>query len=76
MPNINRIDPDQAQGETDEFYTEAGRSLIMQCLSLRPDFGKLISQAANVVHFRNGFLTRREHEAIATYVSALNHCPF
>jgi hypothetical protein len=75
-PYIEWENPESATGEASEFYKQAGQSLIMRCLSVRPDFGKAISTAAKVVHFSDGSLSRRDHELIATYVSALNHCPF
>ena len=76
MPILPLISPKGATGEVAEMYREHGPAPIIQCFSLRPDFGKLIAAAADVVHFKDGFLTRRDHEAIATYVSGLNHCPF
>jgi len=30
----------------------------------------------DVAHFRDGFLTRRQKEMIATYASALNQCAY
>ena len=76
MPYLNWIEPDAATGEAAEFYQMASQAPIMRCLSLRPDFGKRIAQAADLVHFSDGFLSRRDHEAIASYVSAINQCPF
>jgi hypothetical protein len=76
MTHIKVVVPESASGDTADFYAEAGKSLIMQCFSPRPDFGKIINEAANLVHFHRGSLSRRDHEAIATYVSALNRCPF
>jgi hypothetical protein len=76
MPYLKWIEPEEATGEAAEFYQMAGVAPIMRCLSLRPDFGMLIAQAGDLMHFSNGFLSRRDHEAIASYVSALNQCPF
>ncbi len=76
MPHINWIDPTEATGEAAEFYAMAGTSDIMRCLSLRPDFGKHMHEAINRLHFSDGALSRRDHEAIATYVSGVNRCPF
>lgn len=76
MPYLKWVDPEAASGEAAEFYQMASGAPIMRCLSLRPDFGKRIAQAADLVHFSDGFLSRRDHEAIAAFVSALNHCPF
>ncbi|MFN8375093.1 MAG: hypothetical protein U0694_19730 [Anaerolineae bacterium] len=76
MTHIEVVDPQTASGAAADFYKEAGVSLIMQCFSPRPDFGHLVNEMGNLMHFRKGTLSRRDHEAIATFVSALNHCPF
>jgi hypothetical protein len=76
MPYIKWIDPEEATGEVAEFYRTCSAADIMRCMSLRPDFGKLIAEAAMRLHFSDGALSRREHEAIATYVSGVNQCPF
>jgi len=44
-------------------------------MSLRPDFLSAID-AASRMHFSDGALTRAQHEMIASYVSALNHCRY
>jgi hypothetical protein len=49
---------------------------IMRTMSLRPDFLAAIRQAVNTLHFRDGALTRAQHEMIASYVSALNRCRY
>jgi hypothetical protein len=49
---------------------------ILKCLSLRPDFFKAIDNLSTQIHFSEGHLTRRLKEMIATYVSALNRCPY
>ena len=76
MTHIRIVPPDQAEGETAAFYAEAGTAPILQCFSPRPAFGQLINDATNLMHFSAGHLARRDHEAIATYVSGLNRCPF
>lgn len=76
MPYLPWIDPEDATGDAAELYQISRPAPIIRCLSVRADFGKLISQAADVLHFSEGALSRRDHEAIASYVSALNHCPF
>ena len=48
---------------------------IIKTMSLRPDFLAGI-MAASRVHFSEGALTRAQHEMIASYVSALNHCRY
>ena len=49
---------------------------ILKCLSLRPDLFRGMDEVSGSVHFRDGHLTRRVKEMIATYVSALNRCPY
>jgi hypothetical protein len=81
--NIRVIEDAEAQGEVAKIYEEwrasSGRELvpgIYKCFSARPDVLRLIMAWANALHFSEGHLTRRTKEAIATYVSALNHCPY
>ena len=49
---------------------------ILKCLSLRPDLLSGMIEVSDRVHFADGHLTRRVKEMIATYVSALNRCPY
>jgi hypothetical protein len=49
---------------------------ILRAMSLRPDFLRAIDEAARLLHFTDGALTRAQHEMIASYVSALNRCHF
>jgi hypothetical protein len=49
---------------------------ILKCLSLSPDLFRGMEEVSDRVHFREGHLTRRIKEMIATYVSALNRCPY
>jgi hypothetical protein len=49
---------------------------ILRTMSLRPDFLRAIDEAARLLHFTDGALTRAQHEMIASYVSALNRCHF
>jgi hypothetical protein len=48
---------------------------ILHTMSHRPDFLAAIMDASRV-HFSDGALTRAQHEMIASYVSALNHCHY
>lgn len=48
---------------------------ILRTMSLRPDFLAAIRQASRL-HFADGALSRAQHEMIASYVSALNHCHY
>lgn len=83
MPHIRIVEDDQAQGEVAKVYDEwralRGRKLvpgILKCFSARPDFLRKVIEFSDCVHFSEGHLNRRTKEMIATYVSALNHCPF
>ena len=49
---------------------------ILKCFSLRPDLFRDVVAMSDRVHFADGHLTRRVKEMIATYVSALNRCPY
>ena len=49
---------------------------ILKCLSLRPDLLRGMIDVSDRVHFAEGHLSRRVKEMIATYVSALNACPY
>lgn len=76
------VDESEAEGPLAEIYAAAkARSVarvvpdILRTMSLRPDFLAAIDQASRL-HFSDGALTRAQHEMIASYVSALNHCRY
>jgi alkylhydroperoxidase family enzyme len=80
---IRVVEDDQATGEVAQVYEEwrakTGRRMvpgIYKCFSARPDVLRHIMVIADCLHFSEGHLTRRMKEAIATYVSAINHCPY
>lgn len=80
---INLIEDADATGEVakvyDEWRAESGRQQvpgILKCFSHRPDFLRQVMQFSNTVHFSDGHLDRKTKEAIASYVSYLNSCPF
>jgi uncharacterized peroxidase-related enzyme len=82
MPRIAWIEDAAACGELAGLYEEVKRISptgkvddVIRCLSLRPDFLAPIVQAARL-HFTDGALTQAQHEMIASYVSALNHCDY
>jgi hypothetical protein len=83
-PRINWIDERHASGELAETYRQwvehnPGRPEIpgiLKCFSQRPDFLRDVMDFSYRVHFSEGHLTRRVKEMIATYVSALNQCPY
>ena len=83
-PRIAWVEDDQASGELAEIY-QAWREQnpdrgdvpeILKCFSARPDFMAPVMQASYGLHFTDGHLDRRQKEAIATYVSALNQCEY
>ena len=80
---INLIEDADATGELAEVYDQwrakSGRPHvpgILKCFSHRPDFLRDVIQFSNTVHFSEGHLNRRTKEAIASWVSRLNHCPY
>ena len=84
MARIGWIDEGDAEGDAAAAYAEwfaanPGRENIpgiLKCFSLRPDFFRDVVAFSERVHFSEGHLTRRVKEMIATYVSALNQCPY
>jgi hypothetical protein len=82
MARIKMVDEADAEGPLADLYAAAkARSVakvvpdILRTMSLRPDFLAAIDQASRL-HFADGALTRAQHEMIASYVSALNHCRY
>jgi hypothetical protein len=82
MARIAWIEDADAEGELAEIYqTARGRSErgyvadILRTMSLRPDFLIAIMNASRM-HFSDGALSRAQHEMIASYVAALNHCHY
>jgi hypothetical protein len=84
MARIRWIEEHEATGEAAEVYAawmaaNPGRPNfpgILKCMSLRPDFLQDVIGFSQRLHFSEGHLTRRLKEMIATYVSALNRCPY
>ncbi len=84
MPRIGWIDEADSTGDAKAAYDEwlaanPGRPevpQILKCFSPRPDFFRDVVAMSDRVHFSEGHLTRRIKEMIATYVSALNRCPY
>ena len=83
-PRIQWVEDEQATGELAELYHRwleqvPGRtrmSDVLKCFSSRPDVLRSVMKLAYQAHFTDGHLTRRVKEMIATYVSALNQCPY
>jgi hypothetical protein len=84
MARIAWINESEAAGELASLYQQwfannPGRTEfpgILKCFSQRPDFLKDVMAFSYRVHFSQGHLDRRTKEMIATYVSALNQCPY
>ncbi len=80
---IKLIEDADATGEVaavyDEWRAQSGRQTmpgILKCFSHRPDFLRDVMAFSNRVHFSEGHLDRRTKEAIASWVSWLNRCPY
>lgn len=84
MARIRWVEEREATGDAATAYKEwmaanPGRPKvpdILKCFSLRPDFFRDVVAFSDRVHFSEGHLSRRLKEMIATYVSALNRCPY
>jgi len=82
-PKIEVAEDDSATGELaavyDEWRAQSGRRNmpgILKCFSHRPDFLRQVIAFSNTVQFSEGHLDRKTKEAIASYVSYLNRCPY
>lgn len=80
---IGLIEDAEATDEVAKVYAEwraqSGRQQmpgILKCFSHRPDFLRQVIAFSNGVHFSEGHLDRKTKEAIASYVSYLNRCPY
>jgi hypothetical protein len=80
---IRLIEDVDATGDVAKVYEEwrakSGRQEmpgILKCFSHRPDFLRDVMKFGDTVHFSHGHLTRQTKEAIASWVSYLNRCPY
>lgn len=80
---INLVEDADATGVVakvyDEWRAKSGRQQmpgILKCFSHRPDFLRQVIAFSDTVHFSEGHLDRKTKEAIASYVSYLNRCPY
>ncbi len=80
---IDVIEDADATGDVAAVYEEwrqrSGRQRmpgILKCFSHRPDFLREVMRFSDCVHFSQGHLDRRTKEAIASWVSWLNRCPY
>ena len=84
MARIRWVQESEATGEVAAAYSawmaaNPGRPeipAILKCMSLRPELFRGMVELSDRIHFSEGHLTRRVKEMIATYVSALNRCPY
>jgi uncharacterized peroxidase-related enzyme len=81
--NLKVVEENEASGETAEAYQYFRENFgrpevpgILKCFSSSPAMMRNIMQTASTLIFSEGFLGRRMKEMIATYVSALNACPY
>src|SRR4051812_9729775 len=79
MPRIPIVPPEEATGELADAYSALDDlpivPTVFQLASIRPDLTRLICDFYPTLFLR-GELSRPAKDAIATYVSALNHCSF
>ena len=83
-PLIPWVDDDEATGQVAKVYAAWKAAnpdrdripSILKCFSSRPDLLNAVVDLAYPLHFQEGHLSRRIKEMIATYVSALNQCPY
>jgi hypothetical protein len=77
VPRIDwAADDDPRMAQVEKLLGRRPSGGILRTMSLAPDYLAAINEAARKAHFADGFLTRREHEIIASYVSALNKCKY
>lgn len=80
VARIRTIPPEEATGELSEAYEQVATTLLVipgvfQLLSIRPDIAGPVAGLVRAV-LSDGELSRAAKETIATYVSALNQCPY
>jgi uncharacterized peroxidase-related enzyme len=80
---IRLIDEEDATGDTaaayDYFREQMGRQdvpSILKCFGTNPAFVRQMVDIASSLLFVDGYITRRQKELIATYISKLNACPY
>jgi uncharacterized peroxidase-related enzyme len=80
---IRLIEEDEATGDTAVAYAyfreQTGRQDvpgILKCFGTNPAFLRQMIDMSSTLLFVDGYLTRRQKELIATYVSHLNACPY
>lgn len=84
MARIAWIEDAAATGEVADLYSawksaNPGRDQmpgILKCFSQRPDVLRHMMSFSYELHFKDGYLLWATKELLATYVSALNRCPY
>ena len=82
MPRIRTVPPEAATGQLADAYDSLKATmgtpiapLVIQLSSIRPDITSSLTGLYGAL-FGGGELSRTAKEAIATYVAALNNCPY
>lgn len=82
MPRIRTVPPEAATGKLADAYENIKEAmgspvapLVIQLSSIRPDMTSALADLYRAL-FGSGELPRAAKEAIATYVAALNNCPY
>jgi len=77
VPRIDwAADDDPRMAQVEKVLGRRPPGGILRTMSLQPDWLAGINDVARKAHFSDGALTRRQHEMIASYVSALNKCKY
>lgn len=84
MPFIPWIDEKTATGDVADGYAMYFKKRperttvaeVIKCFSHRPDFMKQVMDFSWTLHFRDGHLTEKTKEMIATLVSGQNRCQY
>ncbi len=84
MNNLRTIGEAEATGPLAEIYDSWLRANphrenvpdILKCFGHKPEVLDGVLALSYPLQFSDGFLTRCDKERIATYVSALNQCPY
>jgi len=81
--NIHIIEEDEAEGDTAAAYQYFRDTMgrqdvpgILKCFGTNPAAAREMVDMGSAVLFKDGYLTRRQKEMIATYISSLNACPY
>jgi uncharacterized peroxidase-related enzyme len=81
--NIPVVSEADAAGELAEAYRDFREHFgrpdvpgILKCFSSSPELLRQVMEMSSTLLFSDGLLGRRHKEMIATYVSALNSCPY